>query len=69
MFLPCFTLYLSTISEYKPPGGLYIYIWTGDLTEGFLCYEFGGLIHGGACFRNFTVYTLLKSLLNYLQIT
>ena len=29
----------------------------------------GGLIHGGAYFRNFTVYTLLKSLLNYLQIT
>ena len=29
----------------------------------------GGVIHGGAYFRNFTVYTLLKSLLNYLQIT
>ena len=24
--------------------------------EGFLCYEFGGLIHGGAYFRNFTVF-------------
>ena len=23
-------------------------IWTGDLTEGFLCYRFGGLIFGGA---------------------
>ena len=23
--------------------------------EGFLCYEFEGLIHGGAYFRNFTV--------------
>ena len=54
MFLLCFTLYLRA----------YIYIWTGDLTEGFLRYEFGGLIHGGAYFRNFTVYTLLKSLLN-----
>ena len=31
------------------------YIWRGDLTEGFLCYWFGGLIHGGAYFRNFTV--------------
>ena len=31
------------------------YIWTGDLTEGFLRYEFGGLIFGGAYFRNFTV--------------
>ena len=27
----------------------------GDLTEGFLHYQFGGLIHGGAYFRNFTV--------------
>ena len=24
------------------------YIWRGDLTEGFLCYRFGGLIFGGA---------------------
>ena len=29
--------------------------WRSDLTEGFLRYEFGGLIHGGAYFRNFTV--------------
>ena len=31
------------------------YIRRGDLTEGFLCYDFGGLIFGGAYFRNFTV--------------
>ena len=31
------------------------YIWRGDLTEGFLRYEFGGLIFGEAYFRNFTV--------------
>ena len=31
------------------------YIWRGDLTEGFLLYRFGGLIHGGAYFRNFTL--------------
>ena len=31
------------------------YIWRGDSTEGFLRYDFGGLIHGGAYFRNFTV--------------
>ena len=31
------------------------YIWRGDLTEGFLRYWFGGLINGGAYFRNFTV--------------
>ena len=34
-------------------GGLYL---EGNSTEGFLCYEFGGLIHGGAYFRNFTVF-------------
>ena len=34
------------------------YIWRGDLTEGFLRYGFGGLIHGGAYFRNFTVLLL-----------
>ena len=45
-FLLCFTLYLSTISEYKPPGG--VYILRGDSTEGVLCYEFLGLIFGGA---------------------
>ena len=33
-----------------------VYIWRGDLTEGFLRYEFGGLINGGAYFRNLTVY-------------
>ena len=32
------------------------YIWRGDLTEGFLRYDFGGLIHEGAYFRNFTVW-------------
>ena len=33
-----------------------VYIWRGDLTEGFLRYRFGGPIAGGAYFRNFTVY-------------
>ena len=37
----------------SPPGA---YIWRGDLTEGFLRYEFEGLIFGGAYFRNFTVF-------------
>ena len=27
------------------------YIWGGDVTEGFLRYEFGGLTFGGACTR------------------
>ena len=31
------------------------YIRRGDLTEGFLRYDFEGLIFGGAWFRNFTV--------------
>ena len=38
-----------------PPGGGRAYIWRADLTEGLLRYEFGGLIFGGAYFRNFTV--------------
>ena len=31
------------------------YIWRGDLTDSFLRYDFGGLLYGGAYFRNFTV--------------
>ena len=42
--------------QVQAPGGL-IFGGGGDLTEGFLHYEFGGLIHGGAYFRNFTVST------------
>ena len=42
-FLLCFTLYLrANAFNFKPPGS---YIWRGDLTEGFLRYEFRGLIH------------------------
>ena len=45
----------------KIPRGAYI--WRGDLTEGFSRYQFGGLIfggviHEGAYFRTFTVYSL-----------
>jgi len=36
----------------SPPGA---YIWRRDLTEGFLRYRFGGLLFGGAYFRNSTV--------------
>ena len=32
----------------SPPPGGGAYIWRGDLTEGFLRYELGGLIFGGA---------------------
>ena len=41
------------------------YIWRTDLTEGFLRYEFRGLIHGGAYFQNFTV---SKVLILFLQL-
>ena len=40
--------------QVQAPGGAYI--WRGDLTEGFLRYEFGRLIFGGVYFRNFTVF-------------
>ena len=39
--------------QVQAPGGAYI--WSGDLMEGFLRYEIGGLIFGGAYFWNFTV--------------
>ena len=44
---------------YKAPEA---YIWRGDLKEGFLRYEFGDLIFGGAYFRNFTVLPMSHSL-------
>ena len=50
--LTCFILYLMAISKYKPPGA---YIRRGDLSGGFLRCEFGGLIFGGAYFRNCTL--------------
>ena len=45
------------------------YIWRGDLTEGFLCYQIGGLIHGGAYFRNFSVDSLLAQTIELVQAT
>ena len=52
LFLLCFTFYLRAISKYNPLGGLYL---EGRFKKGFLRHEFGGLIHGGAYFRNFTI--------------
>ena len=46
----CVILNLRAVSKYKPPGA---YIWRGDLTQGFLRYEYGGLIHGGVLFSGF----------------
>ena len=45
------------------PGGA-LYIWRGDLTEGFLRYRIGGLTHGGAYFRNFTAFKGRRDLLS-----
>ena len=44
-FLLCFMLYLRALFKYKHPRA---YIRRGDLTVGFLCYEFEGLTFGGA---------------------
>ena len=49
-FFLCCILYSKANSKYKPPGGAFIR--RGDLTEGFLRYDFGGLLFGGAYFRN-----------------
>ena len=50
---PLFSFVFEGNFQVQAPGTAYI--WRGDLTEGFLLYEFGGLIFGGAYFRNFTV--------------
>ena len=54
-----FALFYSVFEgnfQVQAPGGAYI--WRGDLTEGFLRYEFAGLIFGGAYFQNFTVHVV-----------
>ena len=59
--LPFFALFYFVFKgkiQVQAPRGAYIQ--RGDLSEGFLRYDFGGLyleglIHGGAYFRNFTV--------------
>ena len=55
MYHFCFVLLCirGQIPSTSPPGRAYTR--RGDLTEGFLRYDFGGLIFGGACFWNFTV--------------
>ena len=55
LFLLCLILYFSAISKCKTRG---VYIRRGDFTKGFfplrVCEE--GLIFGGACFLNFTLF-------------
>ena len=52
--LAVFYFVLEGILPSTSPQGAYI--WRGDLMEGFLHYQCGGLIFGGAYFQNFTVY-------------
>ena len=49
-----FILNLRAISEYKPPGAC---IWRGDLSEGFLRYEFGG---GGGLYLKGLIFRILR---------
>ena len=44
------------------------HIWRGDLMVGFLRYEFGGFIFGGAYSQNFTVCQYLQGFYNYKKI-
>ena len=52
VFALFYFVFEGNFSSTSPRGA---YIWRGDLTESFLRYPFGGLIFGGAYFRNFTV--------------
>ena len=59
-FRPCISEYIDGSNTSPPPrpqrgGGGGAYIRRGDVTEGFLGFDFGGLICGGAYFWNFTV--------------
>ena len=50
-------MYFRALFNYKPPGA---YIWRGDLTEGFLRYEFEWFIFEGAYSGTFTVFCPAK---------
>ena len=52
VFALFYFVFESNFPSTSPRGA---YIWRGDLTKGFLHYQFRGLIFGGAYFRNFTV--------------
>ena len=56
-------MYLRAISKYKPPRGLII--WRGDLTEGFLGYEFGGAY----IWRDLYMEGLIFGILRYVKKT
>ena len=52
MFLLRFTLYLRAISEYKPPGGLYIYL-DGQFSGGFFALRVWGTYTWRCLFSEF----------------
>ena len=52
VFASFYFVFESNFPSTSPWGA---YIWRGDLTKGFLRYQFGELIHGGAYFCNFMV--------------
>ena len=54
IFVLFYFVFMGKFQGQDPRGA---YIQRGNLTEGVLRYDLGGLIHGGAYFRNFTVYT------------
>ena len=47
MYRFCFVLFVFE-GNFPSTSFQRAYIWRGDLTEGFLHYQFGGLIFGGA---------------------
>ena len=51
----CFVLLCICKSKFQVQASWGAYIRRGDLTEGFLHYNFDWLIHGGAYFWNFMV--------------
>ena len=53
---PLFYFVFEGSFQEQAPGGLYL---EGRFHGGFLRYEFGELIFGGAYFRNFTVFSNL----------
>ena len=48
VFALFYFVFVANFQVQALPRGVGAYIWKGDLTEGFLRYEFGGLIFGGA---------------------
>ena len=55
-----FLFYRGQFASTSPQGDLYL---EGSFNGGFLHYEFGGLIFGGAYFRNFTVFFFCSAML------